>query len=807
MVFGFFKRKKEEVPEKDSKTTRVGAKTGTDWVVQTKKDGSDSDSLVSAFDPNMPLPEGVAREDARRWKKLLECLDEHPSFKIMTFDGVCWVDPFTGNLVQAPFEMRETVEAHLAKNQFWKSAKLRSAASLRLLVWEKYFAENLETDQRFHLFQTNDLWWNPWTKKPVSGITVKVFNDDRRRFSRLIAEEMAKSETANPHKIESLEKLKRIMQGLEPEEPKETQRQGITGLGTSAAPRTQVAPTGPHVASTASHHAGSRATGAITAPIAYQAVAGGRVPTGPGTEEPVIIGDESFAAGLAGAVMAQGHISGSVPVGTSTVVQGPIPASGPIVLSGLPAEPGFGSHGLESPNTPTITGVTGVLGPALSVMPGIISLRDIPPGDSEESRSLPGGVPMMRQGDLSAEMIQKLVDSLQRISLVASSAVPYQAATKSGTSTALVRNTSDTKKVTTSGPDTMDDLFPDDAVSGENGEESKKSTESNVSTDSFSDKQSKLDVDRAFARLQAREARTQQTPDAESDITKDNGAIGLDAGIEDEGFLEEEAETAPEIPEDEEKSDPVDDSAEDMEKARSVQNHLLGGIPQIPGIEIGMVYEPVTQLGGDFYFVHKIDDDRFFFMLGDVSGHGVQAALIVSSAVNTLRIMTHERQNWDLTDILCEMNDYMRQCLMRGQFFTAFTGLMTLGATPVLQCVCAGHHPAVRLRLGAADESILEIGSKAMAIGLVRSTMLRPQIKIASFPLAKGDSIAVYTDGFIEAHDENGEELGHTFIHSSLVSHLDEPMNTFITKVVEDVRSEAKLIDDDLTLMILRLDR
>jgi hypothetical protein len=70
MVFGFFKKKKEEVPEKDSKTTRTGAKTGTDWIVQMKRDGSDSvDSSVSAFDPNMPLPEGVAREDARRWKK------------------------------------------------------------------------------------------------------------------------------------------------------------------------------------------------------------------------------------------------------------------------------------------------------------------------------------------------------------------------------------------------------------------------------------------------------------------------------------------------------------------------------------------------------------------------------------------------------------------------------------------------------------------------------------------------------------------------------------------------------------------
>jgi hypothetical protein len=224
---------------------------------------------------------------------------------------------------------------------------------------------------------------------------------------------------------------------------------------------------------------------------------------------------------------------------------------------------------------------------------------------------------MMRQGDLSADIIQKLVDSLQRISLVTSSAASYQPATKSGAgSSALVRNQSDTTKSRPSPSSVMDDLFPDDAVVDEN-DEGKKSETPEISTDAFADKKSKLDVDRAFARLQAREARSHQAdpPSGVSALSEDG--IGVAAGLNDDGFLEEEsnADLASKLPEEVQPVDTVDDSAEDMEKARSVQNHLLGGIPQIPGVEIGMVYEPVTQLGGDFYFVHKIDDDRFFFML------------------------------------------------------------------------------------------------------------------------------------------------------------------------------------------------
>ena len=116
--------------------------------------------------------------------------------------------------------------------------------------------------------------------------------------------------------------------------------------------------------------------------------------------------------------------------------------------------------------------------------------------------------------------------------------------------------------------------------------------------------------------------------------------------FEDDGMpLEEDAQPADDEAPLSAEPEPVDviemdeDWAEDMEKAGAVQDHLLGDIPQLNGVDLAIEYQPYSHIGGDFYQVVRIGDERTFFILGDVSGHGVQAALIVSSIVNSLKII------------------------------------------------------------------------------------------------------------------------------------------------------------------------
>ncbi len=155
---------------------------------------------------------------------------------------------------------------------------------------------------------------------------------------------------------------------------------------------------------------------------------------------------------------------------------------------------------------------------------------------------------------------------------------------------------------------------------------------------------------------------------------------------------------------------------EDLDKAERILDKLLSPLPAVQGFGFTLHYEPHSQVGGDFYECQEIDPGRFFIALGDVSGHGVQGALVVVAALKSLRyVLKTER---DLVTIVGRLNDEVKGDLVSGQFITMFAGLLDTG-TRTLQCVCAGHHPAVMISR-ERPEVVRRIGSGGAAIGLLK---------------------------------------------------------------------------------------
>ncbi len=193
--------------------------------------------------------------------------------------------------------------------------------------------------------------------------------------------------------------------------------------------------------------------------------------------------------------------------------------------------------------------------------------------------------------------------------------------------------------------------------------------------------------------------------------------------------------------------------ADDLRRAQNLQARLLQRIPSLAGYGIGVRYQAASSVGGDLYDIGQLPDGRVLIVLGDVSGHGVQAALVVAIAVKSLRMLRPTCS--DELDLLVRLNEEIRSDLLPGQFLTCFAATLH-PATGQMRVVLAGHHPGWL----CVDGRVTEVGRSGMAIGLSSSDMLRKSLHPVEFTLPHGGMLVQCTDGLLEAQIAGGEEFG-----------------------------------------------
>lgn len=239
---------------------------------------------------------------------------------------------------------------------------------------------------------------------------------------------------------------------------------------------------------------------------------------------------------------------------------------------------------------------------------------------------------------------------------------------------------------------------------------------------------------------------------------------------------------------------------EDLARARSVQQNMLSDLPELEGYEIAVHYAGHSGVSGDFYEIITLRDHRVLFLLGDVSGHGMQAALVVATALKTLRFLA--RQTSDLSTLLSQFNDEIRGDLLPGQFITMFAGVLDLETREFI-CIRAGHHPGIIVNMAAANP-IRRIGNQGMAIGLVSGAVFQRSLKPDLMILEPGDVFFQWTDGATEANDGDGNEYGDHRLYGAVLASFESDMQEMVDGVAEDVLQFAKgNLDDDLTIFAL----
>ncbi|GAB4328048.1 MAG: hypothetical protein Kow0037_02080 [Calditrichia bacterium] len=194
----------------------------------------------------------------------------------------------------------------------------------------------------------------------------------------------------------------------------------------------------------------------------------------------------------------------------------------------------------------------------------------------------------------------------------------------------------------------------------------------------------------------------------------------------------------------------------ELKIARDVQLNLLPKkLPAIPGYEVSAYIQTAMEVGGDFYDVIALDDERYLLMIGDVSGKGTSAAFYMAQCISLFRYATYSFKN--LPDILENLNRYFSDTLIDRQVFvTAIIGLLDT-SKHTLEYYRAGHTYPIWLPADNPSKPE-ELKSAGLGIGLDRTgnnfrKMLQPVFR--SFK--EGDALVLITDGVLEAAKQADE--------------------------------------------------
>ena len=237
----------------------------------------------------------------------------------------------------------------------------------------------------------------------------------------------------------------------------------------------------------------------------------------------------------------------------------------------------------------------------------------------------------------------------------------------------------------------------------------------------------------------------------------------------------------------------------ELAAARKIQSGLLpGALPLIPGYDIFAGTIPAKEVGGDFYDFISFDPDHVCFTLGDVSGKGLPAALLMATIQGQVRVLVNRFPDLSPSHILAELNTITCQLTTSTQYATMLVGCISpqKGSIAIAN---AGHVYPLIVR---ADGAAVEISESALIVGKF------PQAKYESTPcdLRPGDTLIIASDGIQDAANAGGDQFGEDAFQNLVMTHRKLPAEDLYGLVIQEVdrhRGPAEQFDD-ITLMIIR---
>jgi serine phosphatase RsbU (regulator of sigma subunit) len=239
---------------------------------------------------------------------------------------------------------------------------------------------------------------------------------------------------------------------------------------------------------------------------------------------------------------------------------------------------------------------------------------------------------------------------------------------------------------------------------------------------------------------------------------------------------------------------------EELETAQRVQKSLLPqNLGAIRGVDLAAEYLPNGMIGGDMYDVVKIDDDRAAFLILDVCGHGVPAALItaMSKVSFTRTILKYNSPRVILTQVNGELCRFMPD----SRYVTAFLGILDL-AKQTFTYSRAGH-PPVAFAAGAGKPTVSYLTMAAPLIGCFYDS----KFEEASVPVSHGDVLVFYTDGLVESVNGAGGHFNMQDFEKAIADNLDKPAKQILAGITAALTTfrDGEPQADDVTILVVKI--
>lgn len=223
-------------------------------------------------------------------------------------------------------------------------------------------------------------------------------------------------------------------------------------------------------------------------------------------------------------------------------------------------------------------------------------------------------------------------------------------------------------------------------------------------------------------------------------------------------------------------------------------------IPNIPHLKIATYYRPLVNVSGDYYSILPIDSSKTLLMLGDVSGKGLPAALIMGLVMNTVKIIENKE---DLVALIKAVDSAIKGMHLQDKYTVLFLGIVDTEEMKIRYVNASMSDPIVLSR--APDGyRIKELTSSASVVGIIDMD----DVHVNEMRLFRGDTILLATDGVSEVMDDNGVELGDTeeYIQTLKSSAAKQPQQ-FVEDIVDLIMryNGDKRLHDDVTMMVAKV--
>ncbi|MCB9250106.1 MAG: SpoIIE family protein phosphatase [Ignavibacteriales bacterium] len=235
---------------------------------------------------------------------------------------------------------------------------------------------------------------------------------------------------------------------------------------------------------------------------------------------------------------------------------------------------------------------------------------------------------------------------------------------------------------------------------------------------------------------------------------------------------------------------------EEYRMAKEIQINILPKkIPAIDGYDIYAINIPAKEVGGDYYDFIKLSGDKIAICLGDITGKGLPAAMLMANLQATLRGQALTQQK--VSDVIKNSNTLLINSTSGNRFATLFFAELNYNDHTLTYCN-AGHDPVINIK----DNKLTHLTEGGLLLGCFD---FAEHIQVTK-TLEPGEMLVIFSDGITEAMNEKEEEFGEGKLISILQSNIELSAKELSDKIVKEVKTYTGKAEqsDDITLMVLK---